>query len=304
MRGLPIALLLLVVLLLLIGSAVAMSQLPTTVAGSYTSKSSSAHSFAGKLNLSSEAIPIQLLPNPPHTSTKELVEGVNETLPPVQKGLQLSNETILGPQNGTETKAESDSQPTEANNGNIQILFNHKVTVSSPSLVDEPSVANNVMAVFYVGNWYTARSTDGGVTWKYINTSSDMPFCYDQDVIYDPIHGIFLWYRQATITQNVDNYFRLGVSSNALDWWFYDAKPSDINNTWANQSFDYPHLAVGNKYLYISTNTIDKSKTLVRAIIVLILLQDLALHKNKVEYDYFYDRSIFQNTFTPVQGAT
>jgi hypothetical protein len=51
---------------------------------------------------------------------------------------------------------------------------------------NEPSVANSGKYVFYTGNKYAARSTDGGATWRYLDPKSDFDkFCCDQDVIYD-----------------------------------------------------------------------------------------------------------------------
>lgn len=187
----------------------------------------------------------------------------------------------------------------------LQVSVNRIVSSSSSSLsiVNEPSLANKDKLVFYTGNWYASRSVDGGLTWTYIDPTSDMSdFCCDQDVIYDPHHQIFIWYRQGLETANGQNRFRLGVSADTLNWWFYNVSPKDFNSEWTNQTWDYPQLALSNKYLYISSNVFQADGNFLRTVISRWSLDDLGKASTNVSFNYYDDESVF--TFTPVQGAT
>jgi hypothetical protein len=252
----------------------------------------------GRINLTQKVIPLQLFPNPQQTPHEEFERYLNETY--IFEEVKPSNETVLGPKPKSETSVDGPAESSP----NFQILANHKVTLpSTPSVSNEPSVANKGQIVLYVGNWYVARSDDGGRNWKYIDPSHDMvDFCCDQDVIYDQNHGIFIWYRQGKQTPNMENIFRLGVSFDTSNWWFYNVRPMDLNRTWTNQSFDYPHLALGNQYLYISTNIVTESERST-PIILRLSLEDLRNIRN-TEFSYYQEGSINSDTFTPVQGAS
>ncbi len=95
--------------------------------------------------------------------------------------------------------------------------------------VNEPSLAQSGKNVVYVGNWYFARSSNGGLNWSFINPFADMPdFCCDQEAIYDRGRDLFLWYRQGVRDNTGKNRFRLGVSSNGgATWCTYSVTPSN-----------------------------------------------------------------------------
>jgi hypothetical protein len=124
------------------------------------------------------------------------------------------------------------------------------------SAVNEPSVAQAGKNVFYVGNWYAAHSSDGGLNWSYINPWADMQdFCCDQDVIYDRGRDLFIWYRQGTFDASGKNRFLLSISTDGgISWFSYSISPSTLNNQWTkNQAFDFPKLALSNNFLYLHT---------------------------------------------------
>ena len=197
------------------------------------------------------------------------------------------------------------SQSSVSPTGSLQIFANKSVAVprTSLSLASEPSVANRGNLIFYTGNWYDVRSLDGGSTWTYIDPFRDMhDFCCDQDVVYDSIHQIFIWYRLGTFDSNGENRFRLGISSDTTNWLFYNISPKNFNGTWTHQFWDYPQLALSNKYLYISSNMFDQSGKLLRTIISRWSLHDLSVGQSNVSFSYYSDESLFN--FTPVQGAT
>jgi hypothetical protein len=134
-----------------------------------------------------------------------------------------------------------------------------------------------------------------------------MPICCDQDVIFDPQHNIFIWYRQAQNDKLYlgENFFALGISSDLKNWTFYAVKPTDIDSTWTKQWFDYPQIALGNKYLYITTNVqrteILGIKESLHTLIIRISLDDLKRGLD-AEFSFFQDSS-GSKSFAPVQGA-
>jgi hypothetical protein len=145
--------------------------------------------------------------------------------------------------------------------------------------IGEPTFGSNGTSIFYAANYYAARSSDGGKNWQFINPRADFPnditngkstFCCDQRVIYDKNHGIYIWYRQGheMISNNqnrINNIGRLAISNDTITWHVYDLLANrnvPPNSNISRGSFDFPELAIGKEYLYLSTNYIDKSGNL------------------------------------------
>ena len=64
-----------------------------------------------------------------------------------------------------------------------------EVPTTERSTIQEPTTLNLDDAVFYTGNWYAAKSTNGGATFSYINPYTFFPsvnggFCCDQVTAY------------------------------------------------------------------------------------------------------------------------
>jgi hypothetical protein len=124
------------------------------------------------------------------------------------------------------------------------------------SSINEPSLAQAGKNVLVSGNWYLARSTDGGVTWSYISPSTDMSdFCCDQEVLYDRGRDLFVWYRQGAFGATGKNRFLISSSADGGQTWCrYSIAPSNLNSMWTkDQAFDFPHLALSNNYIYVHT---------------------------------------------------
>ena len=121
---------------------------------------------------------------------------------------------------------------------------------------NEPSVANQGDNVFYTGNQYAARSTDGGSTWLYVNPYTDFPnFCCDQDVIYDESRNLLFWFRLGAMSPSYRSEFRLGVSSDGgKSFCFWNWRPIDFNLT-IDLGWDFPHLALSDNYIYFTINS-------------------------------------------------
>ncbi len=125
------------------------------------------------------------------------------------------------------------------------------------SAVAEPSLAQSGKFVFITGNWFVARSVDGGLTWSYIDPTADMKdFCCDQDVVYDRGRDLYLWYREGVSDQTTGtNRVLLGASTDGGNSWCqYQITPAILNPAWTSQHMlDYPVLSLSTNYLYILT---------------------------------------------------
>jgi len=177
------------------------------------------------------------------------------------------------------------------------------------SLVDEPSVANKGPMVFYTGNHYAARSSDGGFSWSSVDPFGDMSdFCCDQDVIYVPSRSLFIWERMGDPGTVGVNHIRLGVSPDATNWGFFDLHPSDIDAAWTNQYIDFPNLAFSNNYAYLTGNLFSSTGGYQRTVVLRFSLD--SLKTNRLSYSYYYASAtgIFNLVkvfnFATVQGAT
>ncbi len=262
-----------------------------------------AEAFVGNSLSPAKLVQIQFLAELPKASPQEQ-----------QRREQLLNKIHLsGPAIPSASAAVGPSNPqTNVVNlpmapGTFTLINNSALGAAAPSgyksTINEPSVASNGSYVFYTGNFYAARSTNGGSTFSYVDPYADMPtFCCDQDVIYDKNRDMFIWYRQGIADANGVNFFRLGRSNNGgATWIFYDVYPTDINSSWTNQWWDYPQLALGNNYLYVASNMFNSNDFFTRTVLLRLSLDDLKAG-GAVSYNYIHDSEHF--TFAPVQGAT
>jgi hypothetical protein len=132
------------------------------------------------------------------------------------------------------------------------------------STVGEPSIAQHGDQILFTGNWYVARSTDGGTTWEGFDPGNYFPenpptdFSCDQSVMYVPRHDLFVWILQYEESTK-DNTLRIAVKRGAerLDegnWYTWDLTPADIHERWTNQWFDYNHIATTDTHLFVGSN--------------------------------------------------
>jgi sugar lactone lactonase YvrE len=165
-------------------------------------------------------------------------------------------------------------------------------------------VANHGKIVFFTGNWYASRSIDGGSTWTYVNPFSVMSsFCCDQDVVYDPHFGVFVWEMMGVPDSSNQNSILLGVSTDASSWWFYSFTPSAVNSAWTGQWFDYPHLALSRDFLYVTSNIFSgpsSTATYAEDIVFQLPLQQMSLGQS-FGYQYYSTNTVF--AIEPVQGT-
>jgi len=131
------------------------------------------------------------------------------------------------------------------------------------SNVGEPSAAINDQVVFYTGNWYAAMSSDGGKTFSFIDPAAAFPnaepassnFCCDQVVQYLSKIDTFVWLMQYG-PDTGDNIQRLAFASTTDvvqgRWRLFDITTHILNVDGA--FMDFPDLAVGANFLYVTTN--------------------------------------------------
>ena len=166
----------------------------------------------------------------------------------------------------------------------------------------EPSGATDGNIFFVTGNFFTARSTDGGTKWDFNDGEIK---CCDQDVIFDKNHKIFIYYLQGDWNNDFsENNFTLSISTDAKKWSSYVISPHTVlgSTLGKNKWFDFPILSLTDKYLYIATDVMNENGSFDQAIILRISLDDLANLSPNPSFKYFYSQKTMN--FAPVQGAT
>ena len=182
------------------------------------------------------------------------------------------------------------------------VPFGSVIPSGYKSNVLEPSLGTGGKYVFYTGNWFAARSTNGGSNWAYVNAYNNMSdFCCDQIAQYDKARDMFLWLRQGIANGSGVGRFRLGASTNGgASFCNYDFYPTNTNSGWTGQWWDYPHIQLGADYAYIAYNMFNASDTWTRTVLLRFPLDAL---RNCAGFSYNYVASTAWFTFVPVQGA-
>ena len=153
------------------------------------------------------------------------------------------------------------------------------------SNVGEPSVAINGNVVFYTGNWYAGFSTDGGKTFQFLDPQVafkklDPPgssFCCDQVVQYIPQIDTFVWLLQYGTTSGGDNFQRLAFAKTAdvaaSRFRIFDITAKSLGAPGA--FLDFPDLAVGANFLYMTTNIFPQGSPNVGSAVVRIAINSI-----------------------------
>lgn len=174
---------------------------------------------------------------------------------------------------------------------------------SSRSVINEPAHAQIGKNVFFTGNWYAAKSVNGGATYSYLSPYTGFPaFCCDQDVVHDVSRNLMLWYRQGSADGLGRNQIQLSGSTNGgVSFFTYTWSPTTFDASLTNRWFDYPHLAVSNDFLYISTNVFNSADVMTNRMVIRLALEQL---QTGVGVPYYRWTLGVGATITPVQGAT
>ena len=178
----------------------------------------------------------------------------------------------------------------------IQVVLNTAMTQPAAnrtaSNVDEPSVSVNGNVVFYTGNWYAAVSSDGGKSFKFIdpntmaqpNDPQGVTFCCDQVVNYMPSIDTFMWLMQYGPSTG-DNIQRLAFAKTndvkAGRWRIFDITTQMLEIP--GFFMDFPDLAVGANFIYMTTNCFGPDGKTVGSAVVRIPFSSIAQGNPSVE---------------------
>jgi len=146
-------------------------------------------------------------------------------------------------------KAASSSVQFNVNNG---LGF----TSGNISTVSEPSGASGGGVVFVAANWFAAYSIDG-VHFTQLDPTTIFPndavgFCCDQIVQYVQSIDRFIWLLQGNGVRIASASPADIKSSGGTAWTYWNLTPDVFGQP--GIAFDYPDLAVGTNYLYMSWN--------------------------------------------------
>ncbi|HEV8420449.1 MAG TPA: hypothetical protein VGR13_03735, partial [Actinomycetota bacterium] len=211
---------------------------------------------------------------------------------------RAADATVVGATPGTQSEPIGTNAFTD-----FQVMRN---TAPSPpngyaSSIGEPSVGQAGKFVFYTHNWYAHRSTDGGQTWTGIDPFVGFPdFCCDQEAIYSTGRNVLIWERMGLVpVGGTENVIKLGASTNGgASFCNFDITPGQIGES--NAWHDYPHLAVTNRYLWMTTNLFDLTDTWIKSVIMRFPLSVLSTC-GSLNYSTWSTNAVF--TITPAQGA-
>jgi hypothetical protein len=178
----------------------------------------------------------------------------------------------------------------------VQIVLNTPLTQPAQnrtaSNVGEPSVSINGDVVFYTGNWYAAISVDGGKTFQFIdpnrmaqpNDPPSVTYCCDQVVNYMPSIDTFMWLLQYGPSTG-DNIQRLAFAKTADvkagNWKILDITTQTLGIP--GFFMDFPDLAVGANFIYMTTNCFGPDQQTVGSAVVRIPFSSLAQGNPTVE---------------------
>lgn len=177
------------------------------------------------------------------------------------------------------------------------------------SSVDEPSMAVNGQVVFYTGNWYAGMSTDGGQTFQFLDPFTAFPdppnlgFCCDQVVNYIASIDTFVWLLQygPKSGPEADNIQRLAFAKSgdvaAGRWRLFDITTDALGV--AGQFLDFPDLALGANFLYVTTNIFTAQGQSAGAAVVRIPIDSIA--NNQVTAQPFVSTTL--NSFRVAQNC-
>ena len=184
---------------------------------------------------------------------------------------------------------------------------------NSTSTICEPSLAlSKRNELLFTGNWFAAVSKDGPANLKYVSPYNTFPsdkytFCCDQVAVYSPKFDLMIWYSQY-VNRGDGNIMRVAVAGKddmaAGRWSYYDYKPTDLGGAaWSNLWFDFPDMAVTDKFLYVTTNSFAVTGNAYgRTVALRIPLEKLAAKADAIKPDVYSATSSFSWRLT--QGAT
>lgn len=213
------------------------------------------------------------------------------------------------PEAATEANTPAPNGPTVAEPVSDALLVRknvrNTVATSVSSTLAEPAAAADSTEVFYAGNTYQSYSSNAGLNWSNLGSypagPADAPLvCCDADAVHhsstDTTFNSILYTNSAQTNGVVRIFVRRGAAS-AVDCSYTIDPAGSANNILP----DYPHIAVSNNYLYLTTNNLGSSwqGAQVRRFNISQLSSCLSASFNT----FTYTGSVGQRVFTPAEGA-
>jgi hypothetical protein len=283
------------------------------VGGTAANAQTSLHNAAGReaspggvapAGVQVEVIPTAFPLEPTAEQLKLLRSGLDQEAPPsmpIYKGLlpKPAGEPTRVP---GQAPFSSDATPQAGPSDHIVFRSSLLPTLGTKSGIGEPSVDGSGKMTFLTSNWYAARSTNNGGTWGYINPFVNYgfgtSFCCDQLTVYDPGHDRQLWLRQYSDHLEISN----SAGKDLSHWCTYAWRPANFGLP-TTYSFDFNHMALSTRFLYVSTNVYGPSG-FVGALVFRIPLQEQSACAG-LTYNYFGPRNTeFSDAFVNGAGDT
>lgn len=222
--------------------------------------------------------------------------------PPITSGPQQELSVPRAP----ETTAALPDSPTAPTPSAFYLGTNAKYTPigDGRSSVPEPAIGNSGSHWFGTMNWNRAYSNNAGGTWITIPDDSgpaDAPFfCCDQDAIHDHGRDVTVWSELFLDAAQITGVIRLHVrnSANTADSCTYDL------NGGTGVLFDYPHLGMGNNFIYITANTIQNGNSWTGAVVWRYPLDQLAACQNLTGSVFNWTGNVGQVVWVPARSTT
>jgi len=249
--------------------------------------------------------------NPSHKLTPNYEIDTNYYTTPPPEAILLDD--FLDVPLSTQSLPKSNSQPQPR----IITADTNIADQTTGAIISEPSFAQNGDTVFMTWNIGAARSTNGGTSFLFVSPTADFLLCCDQDVVYSPLHDVWVWYRQGSFDLSLGpggcdptaftlptcrNQSKIGISTdNAATWCFFNIQATDIDGGLTAHWLDYPHMQVTKNNVYISTNIFDVNFGPGGSAVLRFDLNGL-IDCNDTTFDVLFSSSDFNYTF--VNGAT
>ena len=235
--------------LFLIAPGIAYAQVESAIAGTVTLQPNGSEAFSNVTPLTPEQ----------HEMLDEKLERMHEAMV-IEKGQVSPGPQASVPTNSRETTPALEEDivtPLPAPNafyiGNNSA---YSIVGDGESTTAEPAVAQSGAEWLVTQNWSRGYSNNAGTSFTAIadgSGPSDAPFfCCDQDAVHDHGRDVSIWSELFVDSGLTTGVVRLHVrAANNLS----DACSYDINGG-AGVLYDYPHLGLGNNYIYLTANTI------------------------------------------------
>jgi hypothetical protein len=184
--------------------------------------------------------------------------------------------------------------------GDLKILNNRTLPPGGlRSGVGEPSADINGKNIFAVGNWYAAFSKNNGKFWTYLDpfTIFGPGYCCDQVAVYDLSHNRQFWllqYGDHLATAN-------SGGTDLVSWCNYNWSPTNFGLP-STYQFDYNHMAVSTRFLYVSTNVYSPSG-FAGALVFRMPIDEMS-NCAGFTYNYIFRSTEFADAFVQPAGDT